>query len=168
MRLHLHQHRRTTNLGQSNGTHSNMFGAISSWYILNIRSLLNSWCRRITRLSSKFNTLVDAHPAKYVDALLSAYHASYSDNDIREAVLIISRYQDSIERYEHKILQVAGACSEWSLAHQLSSRVREVGRWIEEVACLAAVDPEGLTASHAAKQLLYQVVETSATQSLCF
>jgi hypothetical protein len=133
-------------------------------YIVDIRSddrHLAAWCERVTRLSLQFNTLVDAHPTKYVDALLSAYHVSSSDKDIRDAVLTLSRYQNSIQRYEHEILQLAGVGSEWSQAHQLSNRVREVVRWIEEVLCLAVVDPDGLVVSHAAKQLMFQVVEPS-------
>ncbi|KAF8233976.1 hypothetical protein L208DRAFT_1264093, partial [Tricholoma matsutake] len=59
------------------------------------------------------------------------------------------------------ILQLAGVGSEWCEAHQLSNRAREVMRWIEEALCLATVDPEGLIASHAMKQLMFQVVEMS-------
>ena len=56
---------------------------------------------------------------------------------------------------------MVGVGSEWSEVHQLSNRVPKVTCWTEEVLCLATVDPEGLIALHATKQLMFQVVKTS-------
>jgi hypothetical protein len=86
---------------------------------------------------------------------------SSSNKDICDAVLTLSRFQNSIQWYEHKILQLAGVGSEWNEAHQLSNRVREVTQWAEEVSCLVTVDPEGLIVLHATKQLMFQVVKKS-------
>ncbi|KAF8226896.1 hypothetical protein L208DRAFT_1299617, partial [Tricholoma matsutake] len=121
------------------------------------------WHERVTRLSLKFNTLIDAHPTKYVDALLSTYCVSSSNSDIpHDAVVTLSGYQKSIQWYEDKILQLAGVGSEWREAHELYNRVLKVVHWTEEVSCLATVDPGGLVALHATKQLMFQVVETSS------
>jgi hypothetical protein len=107
--------------------------------------------------------LVNTHPTKYVDALLSAYRASSNNQNIlRDAALTLSRYQNYIQQYEIEILQLAGVGSEWSEAHKLSNRMREVVCWTEEILCLAMVDPGGLDASHAAKQLMFQVGETTS------
>ena len=120
------------------------------------------WCERVTRLSLKFNTLIDAHPTKYVDALLSAYRVSSSNNDILcDAVVTLSGYQKSIQWYEDKILQLAEVGSEWREAHELYNRVLEVVCWTE-VLCLATFDPGGLVVSHITEQLMFQVVKTSS------
>ena len=98
-----------------------------------------------------------------MDALLSAYCTSSSNNDIlHDAVVTLSGYQKSIQRYEDKILQLAGVGSEWREAHELYNRVLEVVRWTEEVSCLATVGPGGLVVSHITEQLMFQVVETSS------
>lgn len=98
-----------------------------------------------------------------MDALLSAYHASSGNKDILgDAVVTLSRYQKFSQRYEDKILQLGGVRSEWREVHKLSNRVREVVCWTEELLCLATVDPGELVVSHVAKQLMFQVVETSS------
>ncbi|KAF8236800.1 hypothetical protein L208DRAFT_1250949 [Tricholoma matsutake] len=124
---------------------------------------LADWCERVTQLSLKFDTLVNTHPAKYVEALLSAYHvSSHNKGILHDAVLTLSRYQKSIQWYEDKILQLAGVGSEWREVDQLYNRVHKVVHWTEEILCLATVDPGGLVVLHAAKQLMFQVVKTSS------
>ncbi|KAF8239091.1 hypothetical protein L208DRAFT_1239013, partial [Tricholoma matsutake] len=74
------------------------------------------------------------------------------------AVQTFSRYQKSIQQYKDEILQLGGVDSEWHEVNKLSKWVCEVVHWIKEIFCLALVDPNGLIASHATKQLMYQVV----------
>jgi hypothetical protein len=130
---------------------------VASSYLRDLLDRLADWLEKVAQLSCEFNELVDAHPTKFMDALLAMYRVSATDKELCAAMLTLSRLQDSIQQYENEILQLAGVGSEWSEAHQVSSKVREVTSWIEEVLCLAAVDPEGLLTSHAMKQLMFQV-----------
>jgi hypothetical protein len=52
---------------------------------------------------------------------------------------------------------LGGVDLEWREANKLFKRVREVVHWVEEISCLATVDPAGLIALHAKEQLMYQV-----------
>ncbi|KAF8223501.1 hypothetical protein L208DRAFT_1316505 [Tricholoma matsutake] len=117
------------------------------------------WCRRVAQPSPKFNTLINTHPTEYVDTLLATYYASSGNKDLLgNAVQTFSRYQKSIQQYKDEILQLGGVDLEWHEANELSKQVCKVVHWIEEIFCLAMVDPKGLIASHAMKQLMYQVV----------
>ena len=88
---------------------------------------------------------------------MSAFWMSSCNIDIlHNGVLSVSQHQKCIQRYEDEILQLGGVNSEWNEAHQLSNRVSEALRWIEEALCLAMVDPEELVASHTVKRLMYQ------------
>ncbi|KAF8224553.1 hypothetical protein L208DRAFT_1310628, partial [Tricholoma matsutake] len=116
------------------------------------------WHEKVAQIAGKFSELVDAHPTKFVDALLSTYRVSGSDKELSGTMFTLSRLQNSIQQCENEILQLAGVGSEWSEAHQLSNNMREVRGWIKEVLCLATVDPEGLHTSYAMKQLIFQVV----------
>jgi hypothetical protein len=115
------------------------------------------WNERVACLSLKFKKLVADDAPKFVESLMSTFLTSSHNKDIlRDGILSVSRHQKSIRWYEDEILQLGGVNSEWEEAHQLSGRVSEVVRWIEEALCLAMVDPEELVALHTAKQLMYQ------------
>ena len=115
------------------------------------------WNKRVAHLSIKFNKLINNDAPRFVESLMSAFLMSTHDKDILcDGILSVSRHQKSIQRYEDEILQLGGVDSNWEEAHRLSDQVCKVMHWIEEVLCLAMVDPKELVALYAAKQLAYQ------------
>ena len=115
------------------------------------------WCKRVGQLLLRFNRLVDDDPSKYVDGLLTTYYASYNKDILCDGVLSVSQILKSIQRYKDEILQLGGVGPEWREANQLSKKVDEVTCWIEEVLCLAMVDPDELLMSYQKQQLMYQM-----------
>jgi hypothetical protein len=125
------------------------------WYSHFSRHLFY-WTERADCVAVKLDNLVNQSAQEYVETIYKRYEKTGNKDDIQDAIVDAARLQKSIHRYEAEILQLAGLGVEWKHASDISKRVGDVVKWLEELLLLAMVDAKDLIYSHSRNTLLYQ------------
>ncbi|RDB20435.1 hypothetical protein Hypma_012495, partial [Hypsizygus marmoreus] len=118
---------------------------------------LGYWSDRVERVAIKLKEAVGVNPGVYIEGVYQLYLTSLQKDNIRDAVLRISRFQTLIYRYQDAILQAGGPlCEEWKRSDVVRASVCDVVKSLEEILTYAMVDYDELILMYKSQKLMFQ------------
>jgi hypothetical protein len=95
-------------------------------------------------------------PQDYVERICASFLENRDKDRIYEEVVRISRYRNSIYRYQNEVYALAGAGPEHERAAEVGKEICMVLSWVEEILCYAMVDFSEVQERHLAREFMYQ------------
>ncbi|KAK0498119.1 hypothetical protein EDD18DRAFT_1103726 [Armillaria luteobubalina] len=124
----------------------------------------------ITRKNNDFMALIQQRPHAYAEQLYLGFIASVTadkpqgdDSQICTEITKIGELIDTVNKYEARILNLAGVGPELAEVHEYWDCMEEVQRWLEDILCGIMEGVEVLFRSHESCQLLYQLINSSVS-----
>lgn len=117
---------------------------------------IDYWCERAELVASKFRTLMGESAFHYVEKLYQLYLINQNHDTFRDAIIVVSRLQKSIRRYQDGVLQHSGVGKEWTRCDEIATSVSNVVKALEDILCLGMANMEDLLVCYSKRQLLYQ------------
>ncbi|KAJ2932141.1 hypothetical protein H1R20_g4972, partial [Candolleomyces eurysporus] len=119
---------------------------------------------QVRRLSQRFErALAQKSPAGYLSLLCVGFEIHYEQGYTTRAKDYIMgrevefrKIQKSLEKYRGMVEEIDRIGEEWKRIDEITSEVRKVVYWIDNLLCSAMVDPADLVNRFHAKQLEFQ------------
>ncbi|KAJ2929916.1 hypothetical protein H1R20_g7195, partial [Candolleomyces eurysporus] len=119
---------------------------------------------QVRRLSQRFErALAQKSPDGYLSLLCIGFEIHYEQGYTTRAKDYIMgrevefrKIQKSLEKYRGMVEEIDGIGEEWKRIDKITSEVRKVVCWIDNLLCSAMVDPANLVNRFHAKQLEFQ------------
>ncbi|KAF8158611.1 hypothetical protein BJ912DRAFT_930352 [Pholiota molesta] len=109
-----------------------------------IRSPISVWMEHAQRLKRRLNNITNGSPKTFVNTACQQYMVSLKSEALDDLVEQLSNVQTAITRCHDEVLQLVGVGVELGEVNELSTEVRMVITWIDEIRCTILEDDHRL------------------------
>ena len=110
----------------------------------------------VNRINQRFKTTTYNAPALFTEQICLRFLSDGNKDAINESMEKVSKSQQSIYKYQNEILTLTGVGPEFHRVAEISKEINLVVRWIEEIMCIAMVEPSEVVKMYEARQFEYQ------------
>ncbi|KAM6497559.1 hypothetical protein JOM56_008032 [Amanita muscaria] len=120
------------------------------------RRHLDRWFGRALRVKTEYSTLTNDAPKNFTNSLVQNLMSDKNDGVFRDALNVVSNLLQRVLRAEKEIYELHGICLQYHHVKDISSRLRELNVWLEDILCVSLLDLSELLSAFVNNQLAYQ------------
>ena len=106
---------------------------------------IKMWMELVHRVYKRFQKTTDNSPRNFTEKICLTFLDDSNKDFINECIVKVSKYQQSIYKYQNEILALTGVGLEFCRAEDILKEINVVVRWIEKILCIAMVDAGEVT-----------------------
>ena len=111
----------------------------------------------VNRIYQRFKTTTTYNaPAQFTEQICLSFLDDGNKDAINESIETLSKYQKSIYKYQNELLTLTGVGPEFHRVADISNEINLVVRWVEEIMCIAMVEPSEVVKMYQAREFEFQ------------